>query len=190
MRNILIISLFILPIYVFSQDTFRRWNSFADIDLVFPNTDKVKYSFSDTMKNNVTMTISDKVIYGINYSYNYSFFRKFSVGGITGFTLIAAPAIPVLKIGGVLRYTFIEEYKANIYMQLAGYIPLSNRADIDLGEWRLGFNLPISKGDKYNLTLGVYTSYVSYAIKKPLIYDEIPQLLEHRGVGVSVGVRF
>ncbi|MDO5638161.1 MAG: hypothetical protein Q4G18_13075 [Myroides sp.] len=180
-----ILAIFILFVGVVSAQD-KRWYSHAELDVVFPRIDKVTYSYIGG-----EIKLDEKLMYGLNYSYNYNIFSKFSVGAVTGFTQMLNPELTTMKIGGVFRYTFIKEYQANAFLQITGHIPLSNKVAFDLGEVRAGVSMPIARFSNGNsMTLSLYVLYNSYNIKKPLFTTEVPDIVEYRGTGLSIGYRF
>ena len=187
MKKSIITSLFVfLPLFIFAQDSYKRWNSFADLNFIIPGD--IEYHLE---KSPLPIYLDHSFTYGLNYSYEYSLFRKFSIGGVTGVTLLAEPTLPTLKYGLIFRFTFVQEYKANIYFHTAGYLPLNNRTRADFGELRLGLNFPISRGEKYSLTAGIFLTAVSNQLAKPLMEStKDPDRVRYNGTGFSVGLRF
>ena len=186
MKNIVFFLFLLLAVSVSAQDMSKRWNSFVDIDFIIPG--RIEYHTKGSI---LSRKLDHSFTYGLNYSYEYSLLRKLSIGGVTGISFLAKPTIPSLKYGGILRFTFVEAYKANIYFQVAGYLPLNNRSRSDFGEMRLGLNFPISKGDNYNLTAGVYLTKISNSIKERLLeIPADPDRIRYNGIGFSIGVRF
>ncbi|RIY38146.1 hypothetical protein CKY20_00955 [Capnocytophaga canis] len=168
---------------VSAQD--KKWYSQAELDMIIPRNDKVIYSYSGGQ-----VSLNERVMWGVNYSYNYNLFKKFSVGGVSGLTILPQPSITAIKFGAVFRYTFIEDFKANMYAQIAGYLPLTNGVETDLGEARFGVNLPIARYDAFQVNLSLFVIYSRFDLNKPLFINEIPDSVEYRGTGISLGIRF
>ncbi|MDO4229398.1 MAG: hypothetical protein Q4C98_06260 [Capnocytophaga sp.] len=183
MKKLIFGFLFFAITTVFAQD--KRTYSLAEIDIIIPRSDKVTYSYEGGKVN-----LSERVMWGATYSYNYNLFKKFSVGALGGLTYLSNPSLTSLKVGGTFRYTFISEYQANVFLQVAGYIPFNSKYGADLGEFRFGVQMPIVRFDTCSMTLGVFVTYSGFDVKKPLFYDENPNSLEYRGTGLSLGLRF
>lgn len=199
MKRVYIIILLLCTSFTYAQEN-KRWFFQADIEILFPNKDKTEYSLTDgggpiseaIFGNLNRILLEDKVAYGFNYSFNYRFWGGLSVGAVTGLNHLPLPqaSLTTVKLGGQLRYTFVEEYKAGLYLQLVSFLPLRSNIEADFGEVRLGITIPISQGEDYNFTLGLFTSYINYRLKKPLFYDEVPDIVSYRGIGVNLGIQF
>ena len=102
MQKILFFS-FLFIINTISAQFYRTpWVSQVELEMSIPM--KVEYSNNQSLyyteKGNeyVKDTNLDKrVIYGVNYSINYEWFDKFSVGGMAGFTYLPYPSMLVSK---------------------------------------------------------------------------------------------
>lgn len=176
---------FLLSFYFgFAQD--KRTYFHSELDMVLPYDQKVIYSHSRGNYN-----LDERIMVGASFTYNYNLFNRFSAGALAGFSYLPNPSIPTLKFGGSLRYTFIPEYQANVYLQLAGYVPLTSGVSMfDFGELRAGAMFPIARFEKYTLTLGFYTIVSYFELSKPLFAGTELAGIDYRGKGVSLGFRF
>ena len=201
MRKIVYVIFFlVLPYSVKGQNLEdKRWFSQAEVEITIPRRDKVLYSFSDINTVDITknrdyrvggIVLDRKVLWGTNYSINYQLFRRWSIGALGGFTYLSYPSISVLKLGGVIRFDFSEEFKANAFLQLSDYIPLKKSLQHNLGEIKLGLSIPVLVEDKFSINASLYTLYSTFHMAKPLFADETPDLVEYRGVGFGFGIRF
>ncbi|GIZ15895.1 hypothetical protein [Capnocytophaga catalasegens] len=196
MKKVYIIILLLLCTSLTYAQENKRWSSYADIEILFPNKEKTEYSYNNgdisriAFSNKSRILLEDKVAYGFNYSFNYRFWGGLSVGAVTGLNYLPLPqaSLTAVKLGGQLRYSF-EEYNAGLYLQIAGFLPLRSNIEANFGEVRLGI-IPISQGEDYNFTLGLFTSYISYRLNKPLFYDQVPDIVSYRGIGVNLGIQF
>ncbi|GIZ15364.1 hypothetical protein [Capnocytophaga catalasegens] len=195
--KIVYIILLLCTSFAYTQEN-KRWNSNLDLDILFPSKEKTTYSYHNgdisqiAFENKSEIKLKEKVSFGFTYSFQYRFWGGLSVGAVTGLNHLPLPqaSLTTVKLGGQLRYTFVEEYKAGLYLQLVSFLPLRSNIEADFGEVRLGVTIPISQGEDYNFTLGLFTSYISYRLNRPLFYDEVPDILEYRGIGVNLGIHF
>lgn len=183
MKKILFALTVLFSVFSYAQD--KRTYSLAELDFIIPRSGKVIYSYD---KGEVPL--DERLLFGLNYSFNYNLFRKFSVGAVTGISYLSNPKFTTAKLGGRFAFTFIEEYKANAFLQITTQIPLQNNIGFDMGDIRLGINLPIVRASGYTVHLGVFATYISYKVTKPLFHAEKPDILEYRGTGINLGVRF
>ena len=183
MKKIIFVLTILFSIFSFGQDS--RTYSLAELDFIIPRSNKVVYSYDGG-----EVVLSERPLYGLNYSYNYDLFRKFSVGAVTGISYLSNPKFTTAKLGGRFAFTFIKEYNANVFLQIAAHIPLQNNIEFDLGDVRLGVNFPIVRADDFSVHLGVFVTYISYKVTKPLFFSEKPDVLEYQGTGINLGVRF
>lgn len=180
---------------IFSQKHFFQ----TEISSVFPSSNKSIYSFSELgldpysgkqININRTLELEEKVLWDLELSYNYFLFNKFSIGSLTGFVSYSNPSVFSVKLGGIIRYVFIKEFQANAFLSVSGLFPLTSGFEPYVGQVKIGVNMPIALFDKFTLNLGLYNSYVSYLVTKPLISYEKPANFEHRGWGLSLGLKF
>lgn len=168
---------------LFAQD--KRTYFHTEVNMIVPNDKKVVYSYSGGEVN-----LDERIMWGASFTYNYNLFRKFSVGALGGLNYLSNPSITSLKFGGSFRYTFISEYQANLFLQLAGYMPLKSGMEVDLGEVRFGMGMPVARFNDMTMTLGMYVMYARFDFTKPLFFNETYPSLHYRGVGFSLGLRF
>lgn len=205
MKRIFIILFFSIINSLHSQES--RWFSHADVEVMIPRSENTKYSFSKKQllkeyfegneitreyPHGYTKKMSDKPAFSLNYSFNYQFWDGLSFGVVTGLYHLPLPeaTLSAAKFGGQFRYTFDEDYKASMYIQVVGFLPLNKYVTTELGEARFGMTFPIIDNDEYVFTATLYTSYVSFQINKPLLYDEKPDIVESKGFGIGLGIRF
>lgn len=186
MTRIFIILFFSIINTLHSQES--RWFSHADVETFLPNGNGIEYNRKG--KSNIKM--KNRPTFGLNYSFNYQFWDGLSFGVVTGLYHLPLPeaTLSAAKFGGQFRYTFDEDYKASMYIQVVGFLPLNKYVTTELGEARFGMTFPIIDNDEYVFTATLYTSYVSFQINKPLLYDEKPDIVESKGFGIGLGIRF
>ena len=116
----------------------------------------------------------------------------FGGGLVTGVSHLPLPetSLSAIKFGGQLRCTFVEQNQSSLYLQVVGFLPLRSTINTEVGGVRFGVTIPISNKDDFNFTFGLFVAYNSFDIRKPLLYDEKPDIVEHRGVGISLGIHF
>lgn len=168
---------------LFAQD--KRTYFHTEVDMIIPNDKKVVYSYSGGEVN-----LDERIMWGASLTYNYNLFRKFSIGALGGLNHLSNPSITSLKFGGSFRYTFITEYQANVFLQIAGYIPLNSKFATEFGEVRFGLGMPVARFNDMTMTLGMYVMASHYDVTKSLFWGENPDTLRYKGVGFSLGLRF
>ena len=64
MKKTIITSLFVfLPLFIFGQDSYKRWNSFADLNFIIPGD--IEYHLE---KSPLPIYLDHSFTYGLNYS--------------------------------------------------------------------------------------------------------------------------
>lgn len=218
MRNILYI-LFVLSGTIFSQskisisDVVNTGNQisktvksnkdkldkiwFSTAELEFIVSSDVEYNYGNLDNNGIlisgnSLKINEKVAYGVLYSINYPILNKLTLGAVGGFQHQIQPKITSLKIGGILRYHFLDYDNVNIYTMTAYNISLKDYIKSGMGNVRFGLSFPIKKLDSFNLNLNLFWDYNFYNAKKPIFYgvNEKPGDFTYRAYGISLGLKF
>lgn len=218
MKSILYI-LFFLPISIFSQSKIsisdvintgkqvsktantskdkldKIWFSTAELELIVSNDVEYNYGSLDSNGNLISgnsLKINEKIAYGTLYSINYPIFNKLTLGAVGGFQHQIEPKISSLKIGGILRYHFLDYDNVNIYTMTAYNISVKDYIKSGMGNIRFGLSFPIKKLDSFNLNLNLFWDYNFYKAKKPFFYgvNEKPGDFTYRAYGVSLGLKF
>ena len=78
--------------------------------------------------------LNEKPIISSDFAVNYRLFRILSVGAVGGFTHFQNPVASGLKLGGVLRLNPVKNYQGNIFVQVAGFLPLSTLVKPSMGK--------------------------------------------------------
>lgn len=173
----------------------KRW--FSNVEIEFGVNNEVKYSYSlydnnDKLISGSSTELDNKVSYGVLYSINYPLLNKFTVGAIGGLQHQRQQKISALKLGGILRYHFINYESVNINLMTAYNLSLSDNIKSDMANARLGLQFPISRTDDFNLNLNVFGDYNYYVVDKPILQEnnERPKNIIFRSYGVSLGIQF
>lgn len=195
MKHLYILLVVLSGSSVFAQRTYFH----TELSSVFPTSGQSIYSFAELDRSvftgditliNKEVELEEKVLWDLEFSYNYFLFRKFSVGAATGLISYSNPSVLSAKLGGVIRYTFIKEFKANAFITITGLFPFRTGFEIDMGQAKMGLSMPVAQFDKSELTLSLYRSYVTYTLTKPILRNEEPTSFHHRGWGLGLGLRF
>lgn len=92
----------------------------------------------------------------------------FIIGAVGGFQHQVQQNISALKIGGILRYHFVNYESININLMTAYNIALSENIDNEMANLRLGLQFPIARTDNFNLN--VFGDYNYYIYNEPMSY--------------------
>ncbi|QDH80976.1 hypothetical protein FKX85_18770 [Echinicola soli] len=190
--------LFIISILIFcsgctyAQD---RWISNIELDLVFPN--KKHYLYFDGRKN-YDVELKDHGFllksFGVHGDYNYLLFKKLSIGVLGGFQTLSDPDYVMLKLGGILRYYFVDPNNVYVYLQDAHNFTLDKDKFKSGNNFRLGLGFPFLKRDRFNLNANIFfeQNYFKLDGTKPLLgyANEDPTRLSVKSYGISFGVKF
>lgn len=173
----------------------KAW--FSNVEIEFGVNSQVEYDYAlydrnDKLVSGMGINLERKVSYGILYSINYPVLNKLTIGAISGFQYQSQQKISALKIGGILRYHFINYESVNINLMTAYNIALSNNIESKMGNIRLGLQFPITKTDVFNLNLNLFGDYNYYVVREKILNElyESPSTLIFRSYGFSLGLQF
>lgn len=170
---------------------------FSNIEIEFGVSNEIRYDYSiydanDNLLGGRSTELDNKASYGILYSINYPVFNKLTLGAIGGFQHQVQQKISALKLGGILRYHFVNYESVNINLMTAYNIALSDNIESDMANVRLGLQFPITRTDTFNLNLNVFGDYNYYIYNEPILNEinERPGNLIFRSYGLSLGIQF
>jgi hypothetical protein len=170
---------------------------FSNIEIEFGVSNEIRYDYSiydanDNLLGGRSTELDNKASYGILYSINYPVFNKLTLGAIGGFQHQVQQKISALKLGGILRYHFVNYESVNINLMTAYNIALSDNIESDMANVRLGLQFPITRADTFNLNLNVFGDYNYYIYNEPILNEinERPGNLIFRSYGLSLGIQF
>ena len=173
----------------------KRW--FSNVEVEFGVNYEVRYDYSrydnnDNLLGGSSAELDNKATYGILYSLNYPIFNKLTIGAVGGFQHQGQQKISALKLGGILRYHFINYESVNINLMTAYNVALSDNIESEMANVRLGLQFPITKTDDFNLNLNVFGDYNYYIYNEPILNEinERPSDLIFRSYGISLGIQF
>lgn len=173
----------------------KRW--FSNIEVEFGVNYEVRYDYSrydnnENLLGGSSAELDNKATYGILYSLNYPIFNKLTIGAVGGFQHQVQQKISALKLGGILRYHFINYESVNINLMTAYNVALSDNIESEMANVRLGLQFPITKTDDFNLNLNVFGDYNYYIYNEPILNEinERPSDLIFRSYGISLGIQF
>lgn len=214
MKRILIALLLITNFYSYSQspsDLFnagrsiaqssnqdpliKRWFSNIEVEFGVNNEVKYEYSLYDTngkLLGGSSAELKNKASYGILYSINYPIFNKLTVGAVGGFQHQVQQKISAFKVGGILRYHFVNYESVNINLMTAYNLALSDNIESEMANVRLGLQFPVARTDDFNLNLNIFGDYNDYIFTKSILNEtgERPGSILFRSYGVSLGIQF
>lgn len=189
--------LFVIFISVFTVGySQNKWDTSIELDFVFPNQKKYFYNDSDnrifdTELNDYGFLLSS---FGLQGNYNYFLFKKLSLGILGGFQTETKQNFTMIKLGGILRYYFVDRDNVYVYLQDANNFSLNTDRFQNGNNLRLGLGLPIMKRESYSLTSNLFfeQNYFRLDNAEPLLgfADERPRSLTVQSIGVSLGVKF
>ncbi len=173
----------------------KRW--FSNIEVEFGVNYEVRYDYSrfddnDNLLGGSSAELDNNATYGILYSLNYPILNKLTIGAIGGFQHQVQQKISALKLGGILRYHFINYESVNINLMTAYNVALSDNIESEMANVRLGLQFPVTKTDDFNLNLNVFGDYNYYIYNEPILNEinERPSDLIFRSYGISLGIQF
>lgn len=138
-------------------------------------------------------TLNSRLSFELFYTLNYPIFKKVTFGLITGFQHQSQGSITSYKLGGLVRYYFKNYDSANFYILLARGFGLDTKVEnsAGYGNFRFGLEFPIEKYDDFNIIFKIFWDNDSYALKKPLFENEIPEeIIYHGAYGLGIGIQF
>ncbi|QMU64004.1 MAG: hypothetical protein GKR88_06635 [Flavobacteriaceae bacterium] len=174
----------------------KKWFSTVELGFSIPNETKYNSSLLDVNGNyleGLSLKLSNKATYGALYTLNYPILRRLSLGVIGGYSYHIQPEISNVKLGGIIRYHFVDANLANFYLLSTYRFSLNeNFKNGGLGgNIRLGISFSILEEASYSLILNGFWNYSSHETKKPLILsNEGPGFIFIKGYGISLGIQF
>ncbi len=173
-----------------------KWDTSIELDFVFPN--KKGYSYNDSNNKIIDTELKDDGFllssFGIQGNYNYYLFKKLSIGVLCGFQTQSKPDFSMLKLGGVLRYHFVDRDNVYIYLQDANNFTLNKDKFKSGNNLRLGLGFPFIKKEVFNITGNLFfeQNYFKLDNSEPLLSleGENPRSLTVKSFGISLGVKF
>ena len=173
----------------------KFWFSTRELEFIVSND--VVYNHGNLDNNGKLVSgnsikLNEKVSYGVLYSINYPILNKLTLGVVGGFQHQILPKITSLKIGGILRYYFVDYENVNLYTLTAYNISLKDYINSGMANLRFGLTFPIKKLESINLTLNLFWDYNFYNARKPIFYgiNEKPGDFTYRAYGISLGMKF
>lgn len=179
-----------------SQDKLAK-HFFSNIEVEFGVNYEVRYDYSrfdsnDNLLGGASTELDNEASYGILYSLNYPIFNKLTLGAVGGIQHQVQQEITALKLGGILRYHFVNYESVNINLMTAYNVALSENIDSEMANVRLGLQFPVARTDDFNLNLNVFGDYNYYIYNTPILNEanEEPRNILFRSYGISLGIQF
>lgn len=186
--------LFLIHISLFSQS---RWFSSSDLSLVFPN--QMRYLFTDDANRSVFVDLpvgtgSMLKSFSAEYSYNYLLLNKVSIGVTGGFQTYTRFDYQFIKLGGIIRYYFVDTENVFTYVQYARDISINRSTSNGGHDFKLGLEFPVLRRERFNINAKIYnqTDILNIEHTSPILnyVDEEPIQMKIKSLGIGVGVRF
>lgn len=172
-------------------------NWFSNVEVEFAINHEVRYDYAlydnnDRLISGKTAKLDNKTSFGILYNINYPVFNKLTLGAASGYQYQSQLKISALKLGGILRYHFLNYESVNINLMTTYNLALSNNIDSDMANVRLGLQFPIRRTDDFILNLNIFGDYNYYVYQEIILNDinERPSDLIFRSYGFSLGIQF
>ena len=173
-----------------------KWETSIELDFIFPN--KKDYFYNDSSNRIKEAEIKDDGFllnsFGIQASYNYFLFKKMSIGIVGGMQTKSNPKLSLIKLGGILRFYFVDRDNVYIYLQDANNFTLNKEKFKSGNNLRLRLGFPIKKRGNFDIVGNLFfeQNYFKLDGSKPLLNltDEIPRSLTVKSFGVSLGLKF
>ncbi|MBZ9632488.1 hypothetical protein LB465_17030 [Salegentibacter sp. LM13S] len=195
MNNTKLFTLTILIFICFSsfgqenKDSSSKWYSTAEFDVIPPY--EVRYGYGIENRGN-RVNLEENLSLGAQYTYNYLLFKKLSIGAVGGFQLRSRPNYFIPKLGGVIRYFFVDSNNVYIYLHDAVNFSL-DKSRFEYGNnFRFGLGFPLLKRPGFNINANAFfeQNYLHLDGSDPILNDEDPGNLFYKSVGFSLGVKF
>jgi hypothetical protein len=193
MRQFFIIVFIFTYAFGFTQS---KWETSVELDFVFPN--KKNYFYNDENNRIIDTEIKDDGFllnsFGIQGNYNYLLFKKLSIGILGGLQTLSKPSLLMLKLGGILKYYFVDRDNVYIYLQDANNFTLNKEKFKSGNNLRLGLGFPFIKRDNFDIIGNLFfeQNYFKLDGSEPLLgsVSERPRSLTVKSIGISLGVKF
>ncbi|AUS06076.1 hypothetical protein [Pseudotamlana carrageenivorans] len=173
----------------------KKW--FSNVEAEFAINHEVRYDYAlydnnDRLISGKTAKLDNKTSFGILYNINYPLLNKLTLGAVSGFQYQSQLKISTLKLGGILRYHFLNYESVNINLMTAYNMALSNNIESDMANVRLGLQFPIKRTDDFIINLNIFGDYNYYVYQEIILNDinERPGSLIFRSYGFSLGIQF
>ncbi|MBZ9778420.1 hypothetical protein LB452_05730 [Psychroflexus sp. CAK8W] len=173
----------------------KRWFSHVDIDFAVANSTEYNYKSRDENGKIIYGSqeeLTNKVAYGILYSYSYPIFKKFTLGAVGGIQHQVQQSITALKAGTVMKYHFVDYESVNLNFMLAGNIALDEKIDSNFANLRLGLQFPITTVDGFVVNLNVFGDFNDFIFNESILegVNDDPMSIVYRSYGFSLGIQF
>jgi hypothetical protein len=193
MKKLLFIFVMFISYFAFSQDKInKRWYSTIDLEFINPQHVIYDYHYVDNPGYHDDEIANTKAGFGMLYSINYNIFKKLSLGAITGIQYMNSPDYNMLKLGGSIKYFFVDNNNVYTYINIANDFSLNKDQFKNGGDFRIGIGFPVFKRQKFNINTNVFweSQLLRLNGSVPLFYNEIPGSTDIKSFGLSVGVKF
>jgi hypothetical protein len=197
MKKIYFIFVMFISFSGFSQNNLNiKWHSTIDVEFINPS--KVEYYYGiynsdyDAIIGGDDEIVNSNPSFGALYSINYNVFKKLSLGVITGIQYMNKPDYSMIKLGGCIKYFFVDSNNVYTFIDIA-YDHSLNKNQFKNGmNTRIGIGFPVLKKDTFNLNINIFYEVNDLILdgSQPLFNNEIPGNIIFRSYGLSIGAQF
>ncbi|SHG28569.1 hypothetical protein SAMN05444483_10816 [Salegentibacter echinorum] len=167
----------------------KKWYSTAEIEGIIPYEARYDYGIENRGRS---VDLNKDLSLGLLYTFNYMVFNKLSLGVVGGFQAHFNPNFNMPKIGGTIRYFFVDQNNVYVYLHDAVDISL-DKSQFDYGNnFRFGLGFPVLKREGFNINTNLFfeQNYLSLNGSDPIIIDEDPGNIFYKSLGLSLGIKF
>jgi hypothetical protein len=167
----------------------KKWYSTIEIEGISPYGARYDYGIENRGQS---VELNKDLSLGILYTFNYMIFNKLSLGIVGGFQSHFNPNFYMPKIGGTIRYFFVDQDNVYVYLHDAVNISL-DKSQFDYGNnFRFGLGFPILKRETFNINTNFFfeQNYLHLDGSDPIIVDEDPGNIYYKSLGLSIGIKF
>ena len=173
----------------------KFWISTGALEFIVSSDVEYNYGTLDddgSIISGNSLKVNEKVSYGALYSISYPVLNKLTLGAVGGFQHQIQPKITSLKLGGILRYYFVDYENVNVYTLTAYNISLKDYIKSGMANVRFGLSFPVKKMDAFNLNLNLFWDYNFYKAKDPIFFgiNEKPGEFTYKAYGISLELSF
>lgn len=186
--NLLFVFFFVNTI-LYSQDVKEKWLSSVYMDLNSTYDSKYYYGTS-VFYPNYSGSIE------LAYNLDYKIFKRLSLGGLVSMNRFLTPKISSFKIGGSIKYYYVQNKYHFITIHVASHFPLDSERFKRGHQVRLGQFFDLSNFLGKRLLLGIYYNLDKLNLEnsQPL-YDGLSKNVSDSTLlmyswGLSLGLKF
>jgi len=180
---------FFVNTFLYSQEVKEKWVSSVYVDL--NSTYESRYTYGTSV---YYPSYSGSI--ELAYNLDYKIFKRLSFGGLVSLNRFLTPKISSLKIGGAIKYYYVQDKYHFITIHMASHFPLNSERFKRGHQLRLGQFFDLSNLLGKRLLLGLYYNLDKLNLENssPLL-DGLSKNVSYSTLltdswGVSLGLKF